>query len=276
MTSEIVIRRAETIADYRACQEAQRLAWGITEENYVVPVATMVGAQHHGGLVLGAFLPDGTAVGVSFSFPGRTEGRLCLYSQLTGVIPGYQDRKIGRRLKMTQREIAKEEGIPCIAWAFDPLQAGNAHFNLETLGVKVGRYIENMYGPRSDALNRNSPTDRLIAVWETVPEPGLARDEIKAVDRLPALIATADGVVFSGMPRGSLVSLEIPSDIKTMRADSPELAERWGTAVRQAFLAAFAAGYRGVGFARENGRCHYVLEQGADDSRANGSDIHSE
>ena len=32
-------RRAETPADYRACQEAQRLAWALADESYVVPVA---------------------------------------------------------------------------------------------------------------------------------------------------------------------------------------------------------------------------------------------
>ena len=49
----IVIRRAETSADYQACQAAQRRAWGITADGYVVPVATMVGAQLHGGVVQG-------------------------------------------------------------------------------------------------------------------------------------------------------------------------------------------------------------------------------
>src|SRR5438270_11488490 len=120
MSSEITIRRAETVADYRACQEAQRRAWGVTEESYIVPVATMVGAQHHGGLVLGAFLPGGEAVGMSFAFLGRTDGRLCLYSQLTGVAPGYQDQGIGFRLKIAQRDAARADGVPCIAWAFDP------------------------------------------------------------------------------------------------------------------------------------------------------------
>ena len=167
MNPDITIRRAETLADYRACQDAQRRAWGLAEESYIVPVATMVGAQHHGGLVLGAFLPGGEAVGMSFAFLGKTEGRLCLYSQLTGVVPGYQDQGIGYRLKTAQREIAQHEQIPCIAWAFDPLQAGNARFNLDKLGATAGRYLENMYGPRTDALNRNTPTDRLIAVWET-------------------------------------------------------------------------------------------------------------
>ena len=40
---EITLRRAESVADYHACQDAQRLAWGITEDGYVIPIATMVG-----------------------------------------------------------------------------------------------------------------------------------------------------------------------------------------------------------------------------------------
>src|SRR6516164_8250483 len=107
---EITIRRAESIADYRACQDAQRRAWGITQDGYVIPVATMVGANLHGGLVLGAFRADGQAVAMSFGFLGRVESCLCLYSQLTGVIPDYQSRGLGYELKLAQRDFARAEG----------------------------------------------------------------------------------------------------------------------------------------------------------------------
>lgn len=170
-TDDVTVRPAESVADYFACQRAQRLAWGINEDGYVIPVATMAGAAHHGGLVLGAFRPDGEAVGMSFAFLGKADGRLCLYSQLTGVVPGYQDKGIGYRIKTCQRDFARAEGVPCVAWAFDPLQAGNARFNLEKLGATCGRYVVDMYGPRTDALNLGAPTDRLIAVWETDPPP---------------------------------------------------------------------------------------------------------
>ena len=132
---EITIRRARSIADYRACQQAQKVAWGVREEGYLIPIATMVGANLHGGLVAGAFLPDGEAVAMSFAFLGRIKGRLCLYSQLTGVVPGFQARGLGYQIKLFQREIARSEGIERIAWAFDLLQAGNAHFNLTRLGA---------------------------------------------------------------------------------------------------------------------------------------------
>ncbi|MGO9920569.1 MAG: hypothetical protein ACLQIB_38490, partial [Isosphaeraceae bacterium] len=199
LDDEITIRRAETVADYRACQEAQRRAWGITDEGYVIPVATMVGANLHGGLVLGAFLAGGGAAALSFAFLGRVEGRLCLYSQLTGVVPGYQSRGLGYGIKKLQRAIARSEGIELIVWAFDPLQAGNAHFNLARLGATACRYIENMYGERTDSLNAGVPTDRLIAEWETSDTPVAAFDA-EDIPGLPRLIDAGQGG--AGCPGG--------------------------------------------------------------------------
>jgi predicted GNAT superfamily acetyltransferase len=268
MNDEIVIRRAETSADYVALQSAQRRAWGITTDGYLVPVATMVGAQLHGGLVLGAFRPDGEAVGLSFAFLGRFEGRLCLYSQLTGVVPGYQSLGIGHRLKQAQWEYASEQGLALLAWAFDPLQAGNAYFNLAKLGATAQRYIVDMYGRRTDALNAGAATDRLIVEWAIEPRqpPTLSPD---AAARLPRLIDAAaahprlDPTPLAGVaPR---LFLEIPADIGRLRQDHPDLAAAWQAAVRAAFLAAFAAGYRATGFHRQesaSGRhCLYLLEQ---------------
>lgn len=274
---EIAIRRAESVADYRACQEAQRRAWGITEDGYLIPIATMVGANLHGGLVLGAFLPDGQAAAMSFAFLGRIEGRLCLYSQLTGVVPGYQSQGLGYRIKIQQREFARAEGIGTIAWAFDPLQAGNAHFNLVRLGATAGRYIDNMYGERTDALNAGVPTDRLIAEWDTSQEspPGIRPDAAAVSPRLINADAGQGGgaeldpawgggvvVDFESWP--SLL-IEIPVDIARLRRDRPERAERWRSVVRRAFHSAFAAGYRATSVVRDDSgtsrRVFYVLER---------------
>jgi predicted GNAT superfamily acetyltransferase len=272
MSEPITIRRAETIADYHALQAAQRRAWGITEESYVVPVATMVGAQLHGGLVLGAFLPSGAAVGVSFAFLGRSASRLCLYSQLTGIVPEHQGTGLGERIKHEQRRQARAMGLDLIVWAFDPLQAGNAHFNLDRLGATAARYVDDMYGPRTDELNAGVPTDRLIAEWELEqpPHPRLDAEEAR---RLPRLIATsrrADGRLeveaVEQSPAASRALLEIPADIKALRREDSALAESWRRAVRTAFHAAFAVGYRAVGFVRDDRggprRCFYVLHRG--------------
>jgi len=273
MDKEITIRRAESLADYRACQDAQRQAWGITEEGYVIPVATMVGANLHGGLVLGAFLANGTAAAMSFGFLGRIEDRICLYSQLTGVVPGYQSRGLGYAVKIVQRYLAHAEGLGLIAWAFDPLQAGNAHFNLARLGARVHRYIDNMYGERTDALNAGVPTDRLIAEWEVdnLPRPAQTPGP-ETLASLPHLIPTGRDHEGRLVPLGEPTSpdaprvlLEIPSRIADLRRDQPEAAEAWRLAVRQAFHASFAAGYHAVGLVRDESsgerRCYYELER---------------
>ena len=274
---DINIRRAATIAEYRACQDAQRAAWGISDDSYVVPIATMVGANLHGGLVLGAFLPGGEAVAMSFAFLGRIAGRLCLYSQLTGVLPAYQSRGLGFRIKLLQREIARSEGIERIAWAFDPLQAGNAHFNLARLRASAGHFVENMYGERTDALNAGVPTDRLIVEWNTQGEPTTV--SLDTISSLPHLIETGQGGIDPtdvlsleqvGISDGlsidpERVLLEIPVEIAVLRREAPAVAEQWRALVRRAFQTAFAAGYRAVHFVRDDSsgerRGFYVLER---------------
>lgn len=273
LDAEITIRRAESIADYRACQEAQRQAWGISEEDYVIPIATMVGANLHGGMVIGAFRSGGQALGMSFGFLGRVGERICLYSQLTGVVPAYQSRGVGHALKLVQRYLARAEGLDLIAWAFDPLQAGNAHFNLDRLGAAAGRYIDNMYGERTDALNAGVPTDRLIAEWDLETSPGpRALPDPDVIASLPRLIRTGRdqrcGLEPLGVEsrwEGPLALLEIPARIAELRQDRPDLAEAWRKAVREAFPAAFALGARAVGFVREESsgerRYFYLLER---------------
>jgi predicted GNAT superfamily acetyltransferase len=275
---EITVRRVETIAEYRACQEAQRQAWGIAAEGYLIPVATMVGANRHGGLVLGAFLASGEAVAMSFAFLGRIAGRICLYSQLTGVVPAYQSRGLGYQMKLSQRDMARAEGIERIAWAFDPLQAGNAHFNLARLGASAGRYLENMYGERTDALNPGVATDRLIAEWDTaaaspvVVPPGNVADLPRLIESSPAAgegpgagPSVPLGVINQTMPEQRRFLLEIPADIARMRREQPALAEAWRAAVNEAFRFAFHRAYRAVDFIRDDSRADrrgfYVLER---------------
>jgi predicted GNAT superfamily acetyltransferase len=270
---DITIRRAVTIADYRACQEAQKRAWGISDDGYLIPVATMVGANLHGGLVVGGFLPQGEAVAMSFAFLGRIEGRLCLYSQLTGVVPEHQSRGLGYQIKLFQRQVALSERIERIAWSFDPLQAGNAHFNLARLGAQAGRFVENMYGPRTDRLSAGAPTDRLIAEWELALAPP-APLSFESVSELPRMLELRDdprqGLVPVGLCpgapfTGARVLLEVPIDITALRSEDPATAERWRALVAQAFQLAFSKSYRAVHFVRDSStvlrRGFYVLER---------------
>lgn len=268
---EITIRRPHSPDEYKSLQDAQRKAWGITQEGYVVPVATMVGAQYHGGLVLGAFLPEGNAVGLSFSFMGRIHGDLCLYSQLTGIVPGYQGQGIGGQMKWAQWEFARMHDIPIVAWAFDPFQTGNAHFNLNRLRAKCRRFINDMYGPRTDQLNAGVPTDRLIAEWPTGIDPRTTPLEQIVIDNTEKAIEThltSSGFYAAAFvhekPRDEVILLEIPEKLQEIQRIDLEQSNRWRNFVREAFHKAFQAGYVVTDFIRLEGepaRCFYRLER---------------
>lgn len=256
----VTVREVANADELRACQALQRRAWGITEDGYVVPVATMAAAQRVGGLVLGAFNPDDTLVGFSFSFLGRVRGRLVLYSQLTGVDPEYQGSGIGRAIKLEQRARAAEIGVQAIAWAFDPLQASNAAFNLSVLGAECRTYEVDMYGARTDALNAGLATDRLLAEWSTSAEPRRVTwtDAAPLIETIPhGELRRPSGV---NAARERRLTLEIPADLReTKRAG---IATEWQHAVRQAFTDAFARGYVAVGFSRADPtRPRYLLER---------------
>ena len=64
-----------------------------------------------------------------------------------------------------------------------------------------------------------------------------------------------------GKLSGAAALLEIPADIAGLRQSHPEAAEAWSTAVRLAFQAAFAAGYRADAFVVEAGRSYYGLRK---------------
>jgi predicted GNAT superfamily acetyltransferase len=205
----------------------------------------MAGAQKVGGLVLGAF--DGpTLVGFSFAFLGRLHGQLVLYSQLTGVEPGLQAKGVGRLLKFEQRRRAREMGLAYVVWAFDPLQASNATFNLSVLGATSRTYEVDLYGRRTDALNAGLATDRLLVEWSTSNEP--------------TRVDPNDWPEASGNQQGGpRLRIAIPADLAALKT-TPERAMSCQREVRAAFQQAFAAGYVAVGFARGE-QPAYLLER---------------
>jgi predicted GNAT superfamily acetyltransferase len=265
LRTAVTVRDVEGADELRACQDLQRRAWGITEDGYVMPVATMASAQRIGGLVLGAFDSNRNMVGFAFGFLGKLNGRLILWSQLTGVHPAHQSTGVGRLLKFEQRRRAGDMGLEAVAWAFDPLQASNAAFNLGVLGATCRTYELDMYGSRTDALNIGMATDRLLAEWSTSGEPGGRTDGWPdAVD----LIDRQTGVPhpLPEVPRGAQhLQIEIPPRITEVKTrGSATAAREWQQAVREAFLSAFDAGFTITGFSRADpARPRYLLERGA-------------
>jgi predicted GNAT superfamily acetyltransferase len=179
---------------------------------------------------------------------------------------------VGRTLKLEQRRRARDMGLEAVVWAFDPLQASNAAFNLGVLGATCRTYEVDMYGARTDALNAGVATDRLLAEWPTAGDPTPSRTDpwpdgvdviqTRAVDELG--FDKIDRV--NPIPPGAThLHIKTPWRISDVKAHgSPNTAREWQLALRETFRAAFAAGFIAVGFSRADPRhpC-YLLERTA-------------
>ena len=262
-TTGVSVRDVRGPDELRACQELQRRAWGITEDGYLLPVAMMAGAQKVGGLVLGAFDANQALVGFAFAFLGKLNDRLILYSQLTGVHPAHQRTGVGRMLKFEQRRRAREMGLEAVVWAFDPLQASNASFNLAVLGATCRAYESDMYGSRTDALNVGLPTDRLIAEWSTTGEPGgRTTPWPDSVELIETGLSARPERVHDIPPDAAHLQVEVPPRIADLKKAGPNLVDEWQQALRQTFQNAFAAGFVAVGFTRTDpAHPGYLLER---------------
>lgn len=262
---ELTIRGLSSAAELRGCQDLQRRAFGISEDGYVVPVATMAAVAKAGGLVLGAYVGGGL-VGFSFAFLGRIEGAPVLFSQVTAVEPAQQRRGVGRALKSEQRHRARAMGLTSVVWTFDPLRSDNAHFNLAVLGATCRIYEIDLYGARSDALSAGLETDRLFAEWSTGDATDVSTE--RWADGVELIEFASGGAargtsplkvrdVPASTPR---LHVEIPPDLDLLKRKDPALARSWQLLVRAALRTAFADGFAAVGFARGK-RPAYLLER---------------
>jgi len=162
-THGITFRRFSADEEMQACVDLQRRVWGFSDLE-TVPHRMFVVAFRTGGQVIGAF--DGErAIGFVLGFMAQRNGESYIHSHMTAVLPEYQNRGIGRHLKLAQRDDALARGHDMIEWTFDPLQLRNAHFNIVRLGAIVREYLPNVYGCTSSPLHHGLPTDRLVAQW---------------------------------------------------------------------------------------------------------------
>jgi predicted GNAT superfamily acetyltransferase len=199
-------------------------------------------ARETGGQVLFAF-DQAKPIGFALAFAATHDGTIYLHSHMVGVVPGYQNRGVGRLLKCAQRDNAIVRGIKLIEWTFDPLQLRNAHFNLARLGAVVRRYIANFYGRTSSPLHAGLPTDRLVAQWWI--QSTRVADILRGNRNVPA----SDGV-----------RLSLPSAIRQICAADAQMAEKIQARVRKEFEQHFAEGRAAVGFEFDETQSSYLLE----------------
>ncbi|HEY1404877.1 MAG TPA: hypothetical protein VGB05_12165, partial [Pyrinomonadaceae bacterium] len=148
-----------------------------------------------------------------------------------------------------QRERALAEGRNFIRWTFEPMQARNAHFNINRLGVVIRSYTVNFYGwdagteAIADGEQFNLDSDRLIAEWEL----GTSRVAACARGERPTPAAAPAAIV------------EIPPDWKTLRREDGRAAQGELLRVRSEFQKHFAAGLVCAGFERDAARPCYLF-----------------
>jgi chorismate synthase len=249
-------RRLDKPEEFRAVEEVQREAWGLTEEP-PVPSPLQRALQDNGGLVVGAFA-DIYLAGFALGFLGWDGQDLYHYSHMTAVRPAYQNHHVGFRLKAYQRDEVLRQGLKVIRWTFDPLQSKNARLNVRRLGGRPDKYYVHYYGQMGSELNRGLETDRLRLTWEIASSrvgerldgrlPTRDEDE-RALAAATPLVETDLGErglripVAVQEPSAPRVHLEIPFDLATVREQEPDSLRRWRHATRDAFRAAFDAGY---------------------------------
>jgi len=244
--ADIEIRPCHSLEECEACVAMEKRIWQ-TDDIEIVPSALIRVVAETGGQVLGAF-EGAKMIGFTFAVAGcRTRaGRpeAFLHSHMTAVLPEYQNRGIGRRLKFFQRADALARGLRLIEWTFDPFELRNAWFNVMRLGAVMRRYLPNFYGITTSPLHSGIPTDRLVAEWHLDSERVRAAEE----GRLPPL------------PGPQAVRVAIPTDIGERKMRDPAGAVAIQDAVRTEFQRAFAAGYAVTHIESADPETNYVLE----------------
>jgi predicted GNAT superfamily acetyltransferase len=304
-----VLRPLASQEDYAACVELQRQTWGRRFGELVpasiLKVSQRVGGVAAGafdpaGQLLGfvwglSGIRPGSAPGPSVpggpggsagpgplggpatpagsggksADPGAHRPQIVHWSHMLAVSPEARDRGLGTRLKLYQRELLLPLGVEVVEWTYDPLEARNAHLNLNHLGAEVAEYVPDMYrGEIGSELWRGLGTDRFVVAWRIAGPRAAA-----ALAGEPAAASRAAAVRFAAapaageddgpaLPEAPRVRVEIAADIQALKAAQPERARAWRRRTRHAFTTYMERGWRVEAFFREpSGRCFYGLER---------------
>jgi predicted GNAT superfamily acetyltransferase len=281
----IVIRPLADLRERQECVRLQEATWGQGFADQVPPSILMI-AQETGGVASGAFDGD-RLVGFVFGISGLRDGRKVHWSDMLAVLPGYRDHGLGFRLKLHQRDVLLALGVEQVLWTFDPLVSRNAYLNLRRLGAISHTYKRDLYGRSGSPVHEGIGTDRLLAEWWIAgdrvrdrledragveggaAETGEVDDAGSAEGAGPLVInppAPGEGHARPGErlepPEGPAVAIVVPADIESIRRADARLGLAWRGNLRDAFEAAFDAGYTATDLVRDERLSRYVLTRG--------------
>ena len=243
---ETTIRECTTIEEFDVCLSLQREAFGLPDLE-LSPRRHLIVSRQAGGWTLGAFVAD-RMVGFVHHLAAVRGNEIFGYSHMMAVAKDYQNKGVGARLKWAQRERALREGRKLIKWTWDPMQARNAHFNLNRLGATVETYLANFYGTdysvdASLTERIGLPSDRLSATWNIDSDRvrALAAGEVVAMERKP------------------VATVAIPAQWSLLVKHEPQRAVEEQARVRGEFREAFENGLICAGFERDQEQSRYLL-----------------
>lgn len=252
MLNNIVYRVLENVDDLEAAVNLEISVWGLSPLD-AAPVNVLRALGHAGGATMGAYVAD-RLIGISLCFPAITDDRrLILWSHMTGVHRDYQSSGIGFGIKAYQRHWALLHGYDEMRWTFDPLQRGNANFNMHRLGATANLYHNNFYGVMQDEINHaDLPSDRIEAVWRLNDDDVIRRlsNIFPPLPDAPYLLRDEDGVPRPAPldERQSTYLVQIPPSQSALG----DALGTWRYALREALTTAFAHGYVALDFTPQN------------------------
>lgn len=245
--TSVEIRECTSIEEFEQCIALQREVFRFPDIE-VSPRRHFIVSRRSGGWVLGAFTGH-KMVGFVHQVAAVNGAEVYGYSHMLAVDRDYQNKGVGARLKWAQRERAMAEGRLVVRWTWDPLQARNAHFNLNRLGAVVRSYAVNFYG-----------TDYSVHGSEISQAPGIDSDRLFAEWELASerVITLAGGGRLKTTTTPASV-IEIPADWNGLINEDPARARLEQLRVRREFGGAFARGLVCTGFERSITSPGYLL-----------------
>ncbi|MGH7637837.1 MAG: hypothetical protein ACREOK_09295 [Gemmatimonadaceae bacterium] len=268
----VTIRPLSSQSDLHACVQLQYDTWGRDFKD-AVPASILHVSQLVGGVAAGAFDAADRLVGFVFGITGVEDGQIVHWSDMLAVREEARNSGIGRELKDFQRREVAKVGGRVIYWTYDPLVSRNAHLNFNVFGVRVARYVRDMYGGETGSdLHRGIGTDRLVVAWPVADaELETRRSEIAAIAGEQTalespLLGDPDAEGRTEPPAAAArARIAAPLDITSIQKNDPAAAARWRTLTREAFERCLAAGFRVQGFTldRAKDRGHYLLARDA-------------
>ena len=199
---KLTVRPLDQPAEMRASVALYRDVLELNPTDPAVSPRLLFALRRNGGSVIGAF--DGERlIGFAYGFIGKDadSGEVYHYSQAAVVDRHSQGRGVGRALKQAQRAYVLDTGVTRMRWSYDPIRAGNAHFNLDVLGARARWFVHSLYGVDDMGRDLGQPSDRLIVEWDLLNEPSPP-----AADRNPGVLVwgevARDGAdLLVGLPR---------------------------------------------------------------------------